>query len=135
MKSRLREEAYMDYENYFENTKGTGVLSTADGDGKVNAAIYARPHFLEDGTIAFIMRDRLSHHNLQSNPHAAFLFIEDGPGYKGNRLYLTKIREEQDTELLESLRRRSYSNDKDNTRFLVVFKLDKALPLVGSGEK
>lgn len=30
---------------YFENTKGTGVLATADSDGKVDAAIYSRPHF------------------------------------------------------------------------------------------
>ena len=52
----------MDHNDYFENTKGTGVLSTADDNGKVNAAIYARPHFLKDGTVAFIMRDRLSHH-------------------------------------------------------------------------
>ena len=125
----------MEHKEYFENTKGTGVLSTADENGKVNAAIYARPHFLDDGTVAFIMRDRLTHHNLQSNSNAAFLFIENGPGYKGKRLYLSKIREEQDTELLESLRRRSYKNDKESTKFLVVFELDKVLPLVGSEEK
>ncbi|MFZ0134242.1 MAG: pyridoxamine 5'-phosphate oxidase family protein, partial [Desulfobacterales bacterium] len=53
---------------YFENTEGFGVLATADSDGKVDAAVYARPHFLEDGTIAMIMRERLTHHNLQSNP-------------------------------------------------------------------
>jgi len=125
----------MEQKEYFDNTKGTGVLATADNDGKVNAAIYARPHFLDDGTVAFIMRDRLTHHNLQSNAHAAYLFVEDGPGYKGKRLYLTKIREEQDTELLQSLRRRSYTSDKDAPKFLVVFQLDKTIPLIGSGEK
>lgn len=120
---------------YFENTKGIGVLATADKDGKVNAAVYARPHFLEDGTIAFIMRDRLTHQNIQSNPHAAYLFVENGPGYKGKRLYLTKIREEQDGELIESLRRRSYINDRDKAKFLVVFTLDDTLPLVGTEEE
>ena len=122
----------MDHKDYFEKTKGTGVLATADEYGKVNAAIYARPHFLEDGTVAFIMRDRLTHHNLESNPNAAYLFMENGPGYKGKRLYLTKIREEQDTERVDSLRRKNYSNDKDNPKFLVVFQLDKTLPLIGS---
>ena len=34
--------------DYFKNTKGVGVLATADADGKVNVAIYARPHFLHD---------------------------------------------------------------------------------------
>jgi hypothetical protein len=62
-------------EEDFESTKGSGVLATADSSGKVDAAIYSRPHFLEEGTLAFIMRDRLTHHNLQSNPHATFLFM------------------------------------------------------------
>jgi hypothetical protein len=124
----------MDLKQYFENTKGIGVLATADGDGKVDAAVYARPHFTEDGTLAVIMRDRLSHLNLQSNPHATYLFIENGPGYKGKRLFLKKIREEQDTELLNSLRRRQYLDEKDETKFLVFFKLDKELPLIGDGK-
>ena len=123
----------MELKQYFENTKGTGVMATADGDGKVDAAIYARPHFMEDGTLAVIMRDRLTHHNLQSNPHATFLFIEDGSGYKGKRLFLTKVREEQDSELLYSLRRKQYPSDKEQAKFLVFFKLDRELPLVGAG--
>ena len=124
----------MNLREYFDNTKGVGVLSTADGDGKVDSAIYARPHFFDDGTMAFIMRDRLSHHNLQSNPHATYLFKEDGSGYRGKRLFMSKLREEQNTELLESLRRRkaAYGNGED--RFLVFFKLDNELPLVGDGK-
>jgi len=123
----------MKLEEYFDLKKGLGVLSTADAEGKVDAAIYARPHFMEGGTVAFIMRDRLTHHNLQSNPHAAFLFKEDGSGFKGKRLFLTRVREEQNTELLDSLPRRksAYSNGED--RFLVFFKLEKELPLVGDG--
>lgn len=123
----------MELKDYFESTKGTGVMATADGDGKVDAAIYARPHFMEDGTLAVIMRDRLTHNNLQSNDSATFLFIEDGPGYKGKRLFLTKVREEQDSELLYALRRRQYPNDKEEAKFLVFFKLDKELTLVGTG--
>ena len=123
----------MELKEYFENTEGSGVLSTADGDGKVDAAVYARPHFMEDGTIAMIMRDRLTHNNLQSNPHACYLFIEKGPGYKGKRLFLTKLREEQDSELLQSLRRRQYIDEKDETKYLVFFKTEKVLPLVGAG--
>ncbi|MGD2185904.1 MAG: pyridoxamine 5'-phosphate oxidase family protein [Desulfobacterales bacterium] len=123
----------MDLKEYFENTKGVGVLATADGDGKVDAAIYARPHFMDDGTLAVIMRDRLTHHNLQSNSKATFLFMENGPGYKGKRLFMTKIREEEDSELLYSLRRKQYPDDQQEVKFLVFFKLDKELPLVGAG--
>ena len=123
----------MELKEYFEETEGSGILATADGDGKVDAAVYARPHFMEDGTIAMIMRDRLTHNNLQSNPHACYLFIEKGPGYKGKRLFLTKMREEQDSELLQSLRRRQYIDEKDETKYLVFFKTEKVLPLVGAG--
>ena len=123
----------MTLSEYFDTKKGLGVLSTADSDGRVDAAIYARPHFMDDGTLAFIMRDRLSHLNLQSNPHATYLFKEDCKGYQGKRLFLTRVREEQNTEMLDSLRRgnSAYGNRED--RFLVFFKLDRELPLVGDG--
>ena len=124
----------MDLKEYFENTVGLGVLATADEEGRVDTAVYARPHFMEDGTIAMIMRDRLTHHNLQSNPHAAYLFHEKGSGYRGKRLFLTKVREEQDTELLRSLRRRQYIDERDEVQFLVFFQIDKELPLIGSGK-
>ncbi len=124
----------MELKDYFENTEGSGILATADSDGKVDAAVYARPHIMDDGTIALIMRDRLTHHNLQSNPHACYMFIEKGPGYIGKSLFLTKLREEQDSELLQSLRRRQYIDEKDEAKFLVIFKTDKELPLVGGGD-
>jgi hypothetical protein len=122
--------------DYFEKTKGHGVLATSDEQGRVNMAIFSRPNVFEDQTIAFIMRPRLTHSNLQSSPHAAYLFMEDGPGYKGKRLYLTKVREEQDTELLRSLRRRTFppGQEKLGPSFLVFFQVDKILPLIGTGE-
>ena len=124
----------MSLSQYFESTKGTGVLSTADAHGEVNAAIYARPHILEDGLVAFIMANRLSHENLKTNPHAAYLFLEEGPGFKGKRLTLRKVKEEQDTERVEALRRRTYAPDEEarmKPLSLVFFEVKKELPLVG----
>ena len=124
----------MNLKTYFEENRGMGVLSTADGDGQVNAAVYARPHVMDDGTLAFIMRDRLSHHNLQSNPRAAFLFREEGKGYKGVRLHLKKEREEDGTPLVKEICRRCSIEDKpDAVRFMVVFSVAKELPLIGAG--
>jgi hypothetical protein len=127
----------MNLQEHFENVKGRGVLATADGDGVVDAAVYGKPHVMDEETVAFIMADRLTHHNLQSNAHAAYLFMEDGPGSKGTRLFLTKIREEQDTDLLYSIRSKKYSSEKEEgkPRFLVFFRVDKVLPLVGAGEE
>jgi len=124
--------------DYFEKTQGIGVLATADKSGKVDAAIYSRPHILDDGSVAFIMRDRLTHNNLKSNSSAAYLFVEKGPGYKGKRLLLTKIQEEEDTQLLKDLKRRCISPEEDaekGPKFLVIFKVDNELPLIGKGKE
>lgn len=118
---------------YFESKKGVGVLATADSGGKVDAAVYSRPHFIEEGLLAFIMRDRLTHSNLQSNPYATFLFIESGPGYQGRRLFMKKVREENNPELIKKIKRRQYTDDNDEPKFLVYFKLEKELPLIGGG--
>ena len=128
----------MKLSDYFDKTRGVGVLATADSEGKVDAAVYAKPHFMENETIAFIMRDRLTHHNLTSNPHATYLFMEEGKRYAGKRLFLTKQREETETELLYELRRRKYRSDEDpnsDPKHLVFFKIDKQLPLVNSKKK
>jgi len=126
----------MHLKDYFADAKGTGVLSTADGQGKVDAAIYARPHIMEDGTLAFIMRDRLTHHNLQENPYAAYLFIEEGRGYRGVRLYLKKLREDTDAELIAKMTRRCLSPQEDaakGPKFMVYFTIEETLDLIGSG--
>jgi hypothetical protein len=123
----------MNLKEYFQSVKGRGVLATADAEGKVDAAVYATPHFIDGENIAFIMRDRLTHQNLQSNPHAAYLFMEKGDTYNGKRLFLTKTREEEDSELLYSLRRKKYPGDETESKFLVFFQIDKVLPLIGDG--
>lgn len=122
---------------YFENTQGRCVLATADAKGIVDLAIYSRPHVIDEETIAFIMLDRLSHSNLQSNPHAAFLFMEGGEKYVGTRLFLTKTKEEEDQQVIEKFRRKkSYDlpDDDKKKRFLVYFHIDKVLPLIGDHE-
>jgi hypothetical protein len=127
----------MKLSEYFENTKGVGVLATVDAGGKVNTAIYARPHFLDpndDNTIAFIMGDRLSHANIQANPHASYLFMEEGEGYVGRRLSLTRIKEETDAKKIQTIRRRNLPGECEDgkTRFLVHFRIDGVRPLIGS---
>jgi hypothetical protein len=124
----------MNLANYFAKVKGIGVLGTTDSEGKVDLAIYARPHVIDDQTLAFIMRDHLSHANVAANPHASYLFIEHGEGYKGLRLYLTRVAEETDPKKIETLRRKS-RGDEDTAAtkaFLVYYRVDEVRPLVGS---
>jgi|SRR5208337_4575472 len=96
----------MSIAEYFENTRGQGILATADKDGNVDAAVYAKPKILDENTIAFIMRDRLTHANVKLNSQACYVFVEkERGGYRGLRLYLTKLYEEEDSERLYALRR------------------------------
>jgi hypothetical protein len=126
----------MTLSEYFEKKKGKGIIATSDSNGKVGMAVYARPHFINEKTVAFIMADRLMHKNLESNPNAAYLFWEAGDRYVGKRLYLTKIKEEQGSELIDKIRRKDScpvdEGYKRGLRYLVYFKLNKVLPLVGS---
>jgi hypothetical protein len=125
----------MKLSNYFEISKGKGIIATADAKGKVGMAVYARPHFLNEKTVAFIMADRLMHKNLRSNPSASYLFLEEGPRYVGKRLYLTKLKEDEDSDLVNQLRRRGRrpvdESYKQGQRFVVFFRIDKVLPLIG----
>lgn len=128
----------MKLSQYFAKTKGRGIMATADGIGNVAIAVYARPHFIDEEKVAFIMADKLMHKNLQSNPQAAYLFMEDKERYVGKRLYLTKIREEKDKDLIDQIRRKDrcpvYRVYKDSLRYLVYFRIDKVLPLIGEKE-
>lgn len=128
----------MKLSEYFEATKGRGVIATADSTGQLTAAVYGRPHFFDEDTLAFIMADRLTHKHIQSNPRAVYLFMEAGEKYVGKRLYLTKIKEEKNSPIIEQVRRRdSCPADEEylkQNRFLVYFKIDKVLPLVGDKE-
>ena len=96
----------MDLKSYFEKTEGTGVLATADSDGTVDIALYAKPEVVDDATVAFVMKERLSHQNLRTNLNAAYMFIEKGEGYNGYRLYLTKLHEEINTSVVNEFIKR-----------------------------
>jgi hypothetical protein len=124
----------MNMSDYFGAAKGHGILATAGADGRVDAAIYSRPHVMDEHTVAFVMTDRLTHFNLQSNPHAAYLFMEEGDQYTGKRLFLTKVREDTDEESLGSVREEICPEPRDEQEFLVSFKVDQVLPLVGPKE-
>ena len=126
----------MKLQEYFNSRSGTGVLSTADAGGKVDAAIYSTPHVMDDGTVAFIMRERLARENIGSNPFAAYLFIEDAPGHEGIRLFLKKAREDDTPELIATMTRRTLTPEFDaqkGPKHLVYFTVEKVLPLIGSG--
>jgi len=118
---------------YFENIKGLGVLATSDADGNVDIAVYSRPYIIDEKTIAFSMLERLSYSNIQSNPKAAYMFIEQGEGYSGKRLHLTRAGEEKDPQRIEEIKKQHtrIRGPDEKIRHLVYFTVDKIRPLVG----
>ena len=76
----------MKLSEYFEKTQGQVVIASGDSEGKVAIAVYAKPHFINEKTVAFIMADRLVHKNLESNSHCSYLFVESNkePNGKGS---------------------------------------------------
>jgi hypothetical protein len=124
----------MKISEYFKTAKGTGILATADVKGPVDVAIYAKPHVIDDETLAFIMTEKLTHENLRSNPYAAYMFLEEEEKLKGMRIFLKKMKEEKDSAKLEEIRRKEYPNLKGK-EYLVYFHVEKVLPLIGVGKE
>jgi hypothetical protein len=63
--------------------------------------------------------------------------MEDAPGHKGIRIFLKKVREDDNTELIASMTRRHLSPEQDaqkGPKHLVYFAVEKILPLIGTGE-
>ncbi len=125
----------MELREYFKSKKGFGVLSTADDKGNVNAAAYAAPHVIDEKRVAFIMGDKLSHANIAKNPHAVYLFREDGPGYEGVRVYLKKDKESADDKTIKAVCDIAWPGPYCGEKFLkgsfiVYFTVESVIPLV-----
>ena len=83
---------------------GIGVMATADAAGKVNTAVYARPHVIDETTLVWGMTDKRTYRNLTGNPHAAYLFKTSSPAFSGVRLGLELIRTEEEGDLLATIK-------------------------------
>jgi len=123
----------MSLAEYFETIEGTGILATSDSDGNVDLAIYSRPYVIEENKIAFSMLERTSYANVQSNPKAAYMFIEKGQGYKGKRLYLKKSGEETDPHRIEEIkshRPKRHEGTTESARHFVYFSVENIRAVV-----
>ena len=114
--------------NYFENNTGLGILSTADKEGKVNGALYARPH-IQDNKAIFLAAPNHTLRNIKENAYAHYLFKQDGQEYEGVRLQLKLQKIDQDQDRADELRRKH--KDKDNYAYILEFEILEAHNLIG----
>jgi hypothetical protein len=76
---------------YFNRSPRIGTLSTADGAGNVDSAVFGSPHMTDEKTVVMGLGENRTLSNLQDNPHAVFLIMEPGKEFmdwKGLRVYL-----------------------------------------------
>ena len=124
----------MNLAEYFQSAEGIGILATSDSDGNVDMAVYSRPYVIDETKIAFSMLERTSYANIQSNPKAAYMFIEHGEGYNGKRLYLIMTGEEKDPQRIEEIKSQQPKRHKSSTesaRHFVYFSVKIIRPIVG----
>ena len=124
----------MDLGHYFESKEGLGILATCDPQGRLNQAVYSKPFVVDEKTVAFVMKQRHSHKNLQNHLQASYIFIEKGAHNEGIRFGLTMQHEDKNRSLIEALREKQptiYPKDDDSDEYLVFFEVDHIRPLIG----
>jgi hypothetical protein len=84
---------------------GLGVIATADREGHVNTAVYARPHVVDATTLVWGMTEGRTFQNIMQNPGASYLFKQSGPGFQGVRIGLELLRTEETGEMLAQIQR------------------------------
>ena len=91
----------------FNKRPRIGALSTSDGKGNVNVAVFGSPQMIDDNTIVMGIGNNRSYRNLQENPKAAFIIMEPGPTapeWKGVRVYLEAVSIESAGELYNTIK-------------------------------
>ncbi len=122
-------------QEYFGSVSGHGVLATADSAGRVDAAVYSKPYFLDEEHVAFIMAETRSYENVEENPFAVYLYTESAEENKGRRLYLKKVKEERDAKQINDIMKKVYPPGEHKyqaeAKSLVTFKVEEIRPLHG----
>ncbi len=77
--------------DYFNKQPRIGILSTANREGKVNAALFGSPRMVDEKTVVMGLGKNRTLDYLQQNPHAVYTILEPGEtlmDWKGLRVYL-----------------------------------------------
>jgi hypothetical protein len=112
---------------------GHGVIGTASKAGVVNMAVYAVPHVVDNGTVAWGMTDGRTWNNVRENPNASYTYFAPGEGFRGARLTLTLSRTEDSGTMLAKIRERTADSSPGNpqaVKHVAYFTVVETRPLV-----
>ncbi len=93
--------------DYFNKQPRLAILSTADKEGKVDAAVLGSPRMIDEKTVVLTLRKNRTLSDLRENPHAILSIMEPGKTaaeWKGVRVYLKMLNCQTSGEQLETLK-------------------------------
>jgi len=121
----------------FNKQPRLGTMSTSDGAGNVNAAIFNSLQMVDENTVVMALGENRSLSYLQKNPKATFIFFEPAQSpyeWKGARVYLDVEKIEAAGPLFEKLvgvvRGEAGDRAADGIRAAVTFKINEVRPLI-----
>lgn len=129
--------------DYFNKQPRIGVLSTANRDGEVDAAIFGSPRMVDEKTIVVALGKNRTFEYLQENPSAVFIIVEQGEGatlegWKGLRVYLRMKEYATSGDILEDYKREAAQVVGEEAmamiHALVKFEISEVRPLVDAGQ-
>jgi uncharacterized pyridoxamine 5'-phosphate oxidase family protein len=126
---------------YFNKQPRIGTLSTAGKDGKVDVAYFGSPRMIDEKTVLMTVRKNQTFANLQENPNAAFMILEQAnaaPGWKGVRVYVKMIEYQTSGEKLETMKKAIAQKAGEETAksmyAVLIFEVQAVRPLMDVGQ-
>jgi len=115
-------------------TGGRGVIAASDSSGNVNIAVYAKPHIVDDKTVAWGMTEGRTWVCVKENPRAAYLYMNPGPGYSGVRLKLSLKKFIESGDMLDTVKKHTSElvspAAAEAVKHVAYFEVEEVRPLI-----
>ncbi|MDV2482186.1 pyridoxamine 5'-phosphate oxidase family protein [Methanoculleus sp. Wushi-C6] len=127
--------------DYFNKQPRIGILSTANREGKADAAVFGSPMMVDEKTVVMGLGKNRTFEYLQENPNAVYTIVESGEtimDWKGLRVYLRMKEYATSGEMLETYRKQIASVAGEDAAAMihasVTFEVTEVRPLVDMGQ-
>jgi hypothetical protein len=125
----------------FNSPARMGTLSTSDGEGNLNAAVFNSLQMVDEDTVVMAIGDNRSLANMRKHPKAVFLFFEPDPNpfdWQGARTYFDVVGIEEEGDLFDRLVEfvRGVAGDQaaQGIKAAITFKITDVRGLIDSGQ-
>ena len=126
---------------YFNKQPRLGVISTSSKNGKVDSAVYGSPQMVDETTVMVALAGGRTFANLQENPYAMYMIIEQGASildWKGIRIYLRMKEYVTSGSKLDTYKSQMAKivgeQAADMIKVLATFEVTEVRPLVDFGQ-